>query len=365
MLTNPISDIRAIVGVYPKYLRVSSVRTKKICIQDILSDNDVKGEYYIPVYEPPKLLDLIKSSMISVIQQDLNKDISESEEQSKKERQLSEIAEALKQRGITLSQSMPSIAQNISMPSTVDIPVASYKPYNSNTPQSSGIMGIENIIPIIQPGHALFPPAPNIQQAQPLPQQYAEVSTNVLRNLSFITDNLRDMMREASSDVINMVNSIHNDIELNRQIIVKGKRYMVDAVYVFSKVMSKSLADYIRGMVISLIENGCTYMPTGIAGVLDVQIINNTPIPQAIAFSNVVVKSMNYTLSNPRPFTVFAAPSETDIVHVPIVVENINAVDYILHTKDRGVIPITLEATIGAGPIKQTVTFAEGNVEIK
>jgi len=42
-------------------------------------------------------------------------------------------------------------------------------------------------------------------------------------------------------------------------------------IFTFSKIITKSLADYIREIILNIIKNGCTYMPVGLAGTLEVR----------------------------------------------------------------------------------------------
>lgn len=375
MMANPISDIRAIVGVSPQTLKISSVRTKKICVQDILSGMKEKPTYYIPVYEPPKLIDLLKSSMVAVINQDLNKEIKESEKEAEKERKLSEIEEALKNRAL---QTAPSTVppQSVFLPPEVNVPIVTYTPYTGGQQQAPSANPISNLPDWLkeilqrfqqqqgaptQPSHSSWQSGMTGEMGHYTSQLSPE---KVLGSMQYMTSNFMGLLNRASSEINKYLMEIKDRVELNRKVMVRENRYMVDAVSMFTKAMSKSLADYIRNMVVSIIENGCSYLPVGLAGVLDVRVINNSPLPQAIVFDNVVVKSMDYTISKPRPFTVFAAPAETDIVHIPITVENVDAVDYILDAKKKGAIPIVLSATVGVGPMKQSLTFAEGSVEV-
>lgn len=361
MMTNPISDIRAIVGVSPQTLKVTSVRTKKICVQDILTGMKEKPTYYIPAYEPPKLLDLLKSSMIAVVHQDLHKEIEENEKESEKEEKISEIKRLLEEKAM---QNMSAPIQTAFLPPEVNIPIATYEPYTGGAqqaPPNNPIISPISSIPSWIWQHFGGQGTPSPPASNPISQINPE---HILSSMKYLSGNFLNMLNRVSLEMGKRFEELAHRVDLNRTIMVRENRYMIDAVSTFTTAMGKSLADYIRNIVVSIIENGCSYIPVGLAGVLDVRVINNSPFPQAIAFDNVVVKSMDYVLSKPRPFTVFAAPAETDTVHIPVTVENIDAVDYILDAKKKGAIPIVLSATVGVGPMKQTLTFAEGSVEV-
>lgn len=319
----PLNDIKSMISVIPYELEITSVRTKKICIQDILSRSNINIVSLVPQYEIPKLFDLIKQGMIAVTRASLNEQIKEQENKDKNAEQLSTLKKLLQEK----------LLENYG--SNAPVPTIDFTPVEMNVPLGGGQMDF------------------NPFQAN-----------DILSTLIALSKDLKTMFLSLRTTISQYFTAIHKELELNRSVDTQANEYVVDAISLLLKAMSKSIADYFRSMVINVIKNGCAYFPVGLAGKLKVRVINNTPMPQAIAFTDVVVKSMNYELSKPSPFTVLAGPMENDIISIPVLVENVDAVEYILNHKGKGVIPITLISDVRLGPLSQKLEFSEGNVEV-
>lgn len=327
MFANPMSDIKSMLELIPLDIAISSVRTKKICIQDILSKNNVDITSIIKPYEPPKMIDLIKSGLVAVTHDSMQKYTKEQEEELNKENILSNIlhSQAINQ----LQYGVNNLPSHFSPP-MIDVPVPTYSPYYN-------------------------------EQGGTMDYSYPTVLPYTMDTVS-ILESLRNSIYTNLSELKSYMQGQSN---INRDIVEKEGNYVISAIDLLGKAMTKSIADYFRDMAISVLKNGCSYFPVGLSGALSIRVINNTPIPQMFAFENVVVKSMNYTLSKPSPFSIITSPMENNVTHIPILVENVDAVDYILQHKGKGAIPITMASKVKVGPLEQDITFYSGNVIVK
>jgi len=370
MLAGP-TDITTMISFNPIELKITSVRTKRICLQDIIAQKNVNLSGLLHPYEPPKMVEIIKNGLVAVTTEELQKDIEQKEKEVKNEETLSELKELLTKKSNEALSYLPPPPTAIAYPSEMNIPIVSYTPYtggvmDNNTPSKNLFQPI--ISPIWQnlPHQIIssFPWIGEVHESHPSNTQTINTA-QILRAVSDLSHMLAMLRSEVLSAYRKMFTGLRGDIHVNRDVVLKEGENIISAMEIISKAMSKSIADYFRNMMITLLKNGCAYFPIGISGVLSVRVINNTPLPQAMVFDNIVVKSMDYTLSRPRSFTIFAAPRESDVINIPMLVENVDAVDYIINQRNKGVIPVVISSRVKVGPIEQNVVFAEASVPVR
>ena len=339
-------DIKSMVYINPLSLAITGIRTKKICCQDILSSKGVKIEALVPPYQPPKMVDLIKQGLTAVAAKDLAEELKKIEGKFEEKDYLAKIKETLEKQGIEYAL-QPKITSLISPPEVV---LPTQVPMPVTTPPIGG----GSIMPQLPVSY------------QPLAGGQQDIANmDLLKKMSEFNQALLSMFNDISSSISkNFLNMQKNFADIETMIKAQSK-FVVDTIYTLNKAMTKELADYFYNMLMQMIKNGCAYFPIGVTGYLSLQVSNNTPLPLVAVLDNIVVKSGDYKLSNPTMFTIMAAPMERSTIKVPINVENIDAVDYIVNAKDKGVIPVQLVGKIKIGGMESDIDVFSGSVEVK
>jgi len=327
--------IADLIKIEPVQLTITGVRTKKICCQDILTQKGVNIDGILPKYETSKLVDLIKQGLTAVAAKDLYEKVKKVEEELKSKKALSDIETLLKEQGIQLPPppNIPTLPNLIS-PEEKVIPL---------TPP--------NAMPLPSPFYGYEPYLYGGQQT------YEDISSK----LSTFIRSLSEFNKNIKSELYNLL----KEIKVENTTSQLQHKEIIEVIYTTSKAMTKELADYFRTMLADMMKHSCAYFPVGINGALSLRVKNNTPMPLVAHIDNIVVKSGEYELCKPQSMDIIAAPMEEDIINVPINVENIDAVEYLVNSKDKGVIPVEVIARVKIGGTTQNIRLVNGNVGVR